>query len=601
MKSQDFRFRAGLRSLPGLSRRVLPALSLLLCPLWGGVSLASAAEHGATAAEQGSLPGVPVIEIGAPDASLPPLDVSRPIAFVALAPGAELRLLRLECRADESYGRRKGFDDVYVITARLALVNGTERPIEVDYEETVLGSGAPVPVVRCAVSGEPLPEEPSPTGGQCRPMEVRIAPGAAFTKLWMRTMVLRLPDLSEPCVVELSGSVRLDGKVYRYAFRHEFVPKEILVEPAPPLLSPQEEALHEAAEVGDAAELRRLLEAGTAMKADGSGETPLGAAARRGQAECVRLLLEAGAKDEAAPEALSAGHAAAMNGHREVLRLLLEAGVARPDLFSAVYDEGSETMRRLLADGADVRVRESLRGWTPLHLAARQGRADLVELLAEAGADVHAEDPAGQTPLFPACGCGRREAAAALIHRGAEVNTADEQGASPLLLAVCNRDAALAALLIEAGADVNFRPEEDEAFDVISPLHVAAALGSPELVELLLRAGADVRATYLADTPLHLAVVCGCEDEDEAVLESIAALMPDLPPGEDVRVRFPRPDAESRLRVVRALLNAGADPNARGGIDGDETPLDWAKAAEAAGQSGMGDVLRLLRRAGGKD
>ena len=173
-------------------------MSLLLCPLWGGVSLASAAEQEEAAAEQGALPGVPVIVIGAPDASLPPLDVSRPIASAALAPGTELRLLRLECRADEVYGRWKGLDDVYDITARLALVNDSERPIEVAYEETVLGSGSPAPVVRCAVSGEPLPEEPSPTGGQCRPMELRLAPGAAFTKLWMRTMVLRLPDLSEP-------------------------------------------------------------------------------------------------------------------------------------------------------------------------------------------------------------------------------------------------------------------------------------------------------------------------------------------------------------------------------------------------------------------
>jgi len=56
-------------------------------------------------------------------------------------------------------------------------------------------------------------------------------------------------------------------------------------------------ALHDSAERGDLAEVRRLLEAGTSVnQLDDSGETALHGAAAFGHEDIVRLLLDRGAE-----------------------------------------------------------------------------------------------------------------------------------------------------------------------------------------------------------------------------------------------------------------------------------------------------------------
>ena len=53
--------------------------------------------------------------------------------------------------------------------------------------------------------------------------------------------------------------------------------------------------------------------------------------------------------------------------------------------------------------GADVMARTE-DGWTPLHVAARRGTPENIEVLLAAGADVMARDEDGNTPLHSAAG-----------------------------------------------------------------------------------------------------------------------------------------------------------------------------------------------------
>ena len=64
--------------------------------------------------------------------------------------------------------------------------------------------------------------------------------------------------------------------------------------------------------------------------------------------------------------------------------------------------------------GADPNEKDEC-GQTPLHNAARDGRAEIVRALLEGGADPNAEDEDGETPLRIAAEEGHTEITQALL------------------------------------------------------------------------------------------------------------------------------------------------------------------------------------------
>ncbi|MGD0838249.1 MAG: ankyrin repeat domain-containing protein [Polyangia bacterium] len=134
-------------------------------------------------------------------------------------------------------------------------------------------------------------------------------------------------------------------------------------------------ALHLAVRAGNASTVRQRLEAGDAPEAlDENGMTALHVAAIAGQVEAASVLLDHGADPNAlAPGAMTPLHFAAMLAHPELAGLLLRHG-ARTDIRNAS-------------------------GMMPLHLAAND---KVVDVLAEAGADVNGLTTKGQTPLHTA-------------------------------------------------------------------------------------------------------------------------------------------------------------------------------------------------------
>ena len=85
-------------------------------------------------------------------------------------------------------------------------------------------------------------------------------------------------------------------------------------------------------------------------------------------------------------------------------------------VFHAVFEDGSpQTVRRLIADGADVNTKHLIHyeahlpsdhpqqtrvWWTPLMAASRWGHKEMVQVLIEAGADLEEQDEQGYTALI---------------------------------------------------------------------------------------------------------------------------------------------------------------------------------------------------------
>ena len=70
-------------------------------------------------------------------------------------------------------------------------------------------------------------------------------------------------------------------------------------------------------------------------------------------------------------------------------------------------------------------------GWTPLHVAASEGHAPLVEILIEYGAMIDARTKNFRTPLHIACIRGNFAVIQALLMAGSDVDAKDVDGNTP--------------------------------------------------------------------------------------------------------------------------------------------------------------------------
>lgn len=122
--------------------------------------------------------------------------------------------------------------------------------------------------------------------------------------------------------------------------------------------------------------------------------------------------------------------------------------------------------------------------------------------------------------------------------------------------AAMQRDTAAVRALLKSGGDVNAAQG-----DGMTALHWAAMQGDPTLAELLLHAGANLRAaTRLgAYTPLHLASQAGSAPVVQMLLGARADVAARTSTGATALMLAAR---AGEVDVVRQLLDRGADPNA---------------------------------------
>ncbi len=276
-------------------------------------------------------------------------------------------------------------------------------------------------------------------------------------------------------------------------------------------------------------------------------------AARAGDREAVaRLLAEAVEVDAAAVDGTTALHWAVYRDDAELAEALLDAG-ADPDVVNrngatplglACGGAGAALVTVLLDAGADPGL--APRGEAPLLTCARTGDVAAVRALLSRGADLDAADTwRGQTPLMWAAAENHVPVMNVLLEGGAAVDAASTGGFTALMFAVRQDARDAARLLLAAGADLDARAPNGQSL-----LRMAITNRHYPLATLLLARGADPTARdSQGNTALHdLVAARGLQRRPQvpAAVSEGAAL-----------------HATESLDLMRLLLEAGADPNAR--------------------------------------
>lgn len=132
-----------------------------------------------------------------------------------------------------------------------------------------------------------------------------------------------------------------------------------------------------------------------------------------------------------------------------------------------------------------------------LHLAARHNQLDVVNFLLDLGADINIKDAFGRTPLREALENENMEMITLLSEHDAEVGMTDTAIAANLCTMIRYQQIQQLAGWLSCGVNVNVRD-----YDERTPLMIACANGNIEIVEMLLKHGADPTVTNRFDNDI---------------------------------------------------------------------------------------------------
>ncbi|KAJ6009605.1 hypothetical protein N7522_004621 [Penicillium canescens] len=348
-------------------------------------------------------------------------------------------------------------------------------------------------------------------------------------------------------------------------------------------------AIEAAAESGNLEIMRLLLDAKADINADGGwqmGRTAVQAAIERRHQAAVTMLLKLGADINAKPafrERMTALQAAAITGDMEIFQMALQ-------------------------HGAHINAPAGLEnGITALQVVIKHKNLAALKTVLQAGADVNGRPSkasesyassdgyraSNKTPLQYAVYLGWLDGVQCLIDFGSDIDALPPhphfEAYSALGCAISNDNEDLIELLLRNGADPNTSAINDESAP--SAFIFALSQGcSHETIKLYLQKNADITRCWGTESALEVAVSGDAAD----VVETIMKLMSQLPGDKyqnaikgslaSVTADF---DWLPNYNIVKMLVQAGADTNT---TDSETRETLLQKSVRASGI----DVIKFL-------
>ncbi|XP_060893989.1 ankyrin repeat and death domain-containing protein 1B [Labrus mixtus] len=245
---------------------------------------------------------------------------------------------------------------------------------------------------------------------------------------------------------------------------------------------------------------------------DKYGVATIHLAAWFGSLEILKLLVQAGADQKVENgEGMNIIHCAAINNHTDIAEYIIndlqmkeldKDDQSGNQAFALAAEHGCVEMLELLMDPYMMgTMKPNKRGDTPLHLAARNGHLDAIQLLLQSFDTRDEVNMDGETALYQAADSGHEGCVHILQDAGCDPNILTTAKCSALHPVSERGDASLVQILLDNKAHTDYKNQNEEA-----PLHLAVKHSHIPIIHSLLEAGCDINITdKRSQTALHLA------------------------------------------------------------------------------------------------
>ncbi len=198
-----------------------------------------------------------------------------------------------------------------------------------------------------------------------------------------------------------------------------------------------------------------------------------------------------------------------------------DLGMGRPALAEAIISGKRSVVQLLINAGADVHAKDDYQGMNVLTYAANRGLTDIVGDLIEAGVHPDETNANGFTPLMYAAVNEATRMIDVLVAYGADVNKTDNDGRTALMHMAEYGNIEAVKKLLEHKVELNMTDKRGS-----TAIKYALENGNEEIIRVLVRAGADVNICYqsaCATAPKTLLLLLG-NDADNYDRETVALL-----------------------------------------------------------------------------